>query len=372
MIRVFTYQPLPMRVVFAPGAVTRLAAELGTLGLRRVLVICSPEQQELGEKTAATLGDTAVGVVADARMHVPVEVVDRAGVRARELAADATVAVGGGSAIGLAKALALRLDLPIVAVPTTYAGSEMTPIWGLTSDGEKQTGRDPRVLPRSVVYDPELTVTLPPGLSLTSAMNAIAHAAEALYAPDLTPLVALQAEEGVRAFAAALPEIIADGTDLSARSEAQYAAWLCGACLAATTMSLHHKLCHVLGGTLDLPHAQTHTVVLPYVLRYNAAAAPEAMAALRRALAADDPADALWRLAGSLGAPRSLRELGMARADVARVVDLTLQAQYANPRPVTREGITRLLTAAWAGDAPGAAACPSPAPDLLATPSPTS
>src|SRR6185369_11260189 len=175
---------------------------------------------------------------------------------------------------------------PIIAVPTTYAGSEMTPVWGLTENGAKRTGRDRRVLPRSVLYDATLTVSLPPELSLTSGVNAIAHAAEALYAPDLTPLIALQAEEGVRALAAALPQVLADGTDLDARSEAQYGAWLCGSCLAACTMGLHHKLCHTLGGTLDLPHSATHTVVLPYVLAFNSAPA-----ALARALSSDDPVD---------------------------------------------------------------------------------
>ena len=210
----------------------------------------------------------------------------------------------------------------MIAVPTTYAGSEMTPVWGLTEAGEKRTGRDVRVLPRGVVYDPELTLTLPTALSVTSGMNAIAHAVEALYAPDATPIVSLMAEEGVRAMAAALPAIAADGRDLAARSEAQYGAWLCGAVLGQTTMALHHKLCHALGGTLDLPHAETHTVVLPHALAFNLPAAPEAAAALSRALGGvPDPARALWELAGRLGAPRSLRELGMTEADIPRIAD---------------------------------------------------
>ncbi|WP_336027252.1 maleylacetate reductase [Geodermatophilus sp. FMUSA9-8] len=353
MIAPFTYQALPMRVVFGPGVVARLPDEVAALGLTRVLVLCSPEQEDTGRAVAAALGDRAAGVLAEARMHVPVEVATRARELARELGADGCVAVGGGSAVGLGKAIALEHGLPVVAVPTTYAGSEMTPVWGLTEAGEKRTGRDVRVLPVSVVYDPELTLGLPPGMSATSGLNAVAHAVEGLYAPDATPIVSLMAEEGARALVAALPRVVADGADLDARAEAQYGAWLCGAVLAATTMSLHHKLCHTLGGTLDLPHAPTHAVVLPHALAFNQPAAPGAVAALSRALGgAPDPARALWELAGRLGAPRSLRELGMAEGDVDRIADLAVANPYANPRPVTRDGVAALLRAAWAGEPP--------------------
>jgi maleylacetate reductase len=353
MIRPFTYQALPMRVVFGAGSLAKLPDEVAALGLTRVLVLCSPEQESTGQQVAAALGPKAAGVLPEARMHVPVEVARRARELAAELGADGCVAVGGGSAIGLGKAIALEHGLPVIAVPTTYAGSEMTPVWGLTEGGEKRTGRDVRVLPRSVLYDPEMTLTLPAGMSVTSGINAIAHAVEGLYAPDATPVVSLMAEEGVRALATALPRLVADGADLGAREDAQYGAWLCGAVLAATTMSLHHKLCHTLGGTLDLPHAQTHTVVLPHALAYNQPAVPDAVAALSRALGrVDDPARALWDLAGRLGAPRSLAELGMQEEDIPRIADLAVANPYANPRPVTREGIESLLHAAWAGDPP--------------------
>jgi maleylacetate reductase len=355
VIRPFTYQALPMRVVFGPGSLASLPDEVEALGLTRVLVLCSPEQEDTGKQVAAALGERAAGLLPEARMHVPIEVATRARDLARELGADGCVAVGGGSAVGLGKAIALEHDLPVIAVPTTYAGSEMTPVWGLTEGGAKRTGRDVRVLPRSVVYDAELTLTLPAGLSATSGMNAIAHAVEGLYAPDATPIVSLMAEEGTRALAAALPRVVADGSDLNARGEAQYGAWLCGAVLAATTMSLHHKLCHTLGGTLDLPHAQTHTVVLPHALAYNQPASPDAVAALSRALAgADDPALALWELAGRLGAPRSLAELGMQHEDIPRIAELAVANPYANPRPVTRDGVESLLRAAWAGEPPDA------------------
>ena len=353
MSRAFQYQALPMRVRFGVGSIADLPAEVADLGLTRVLVLCSPNHQSTGQLVADALGDRAAAVLPEARMHVPVEVAHRARSLATELHADGCVAVGGGSAIGLGKAIALEHALPVVAVPTTYAGSEMTPIWGLTEAGTKRTGRDSRVLPASVIYDPALTVTLPSALSVTSGFNAIAHAVEGLYAPDTSPLLALMAEEGVRAMTTALPPIVDDGTDLDARSEAQYAAWLCGAVLGATTMSLHHKLCHALGGTLDLPHAQTHTVVLPHVLAYNAAAAPDAVAALARALGTTaDPARQLWDLAGKLGAPQSLRELGMDQNDIPRIADAAVASPYANPQPVTRDGVTRLLRAAWVGEPP--------------------
>jgi maleylacetate reductase len=353
VIAPFTYHALPMRVRFGPGVLALLPDEVAALGLTRVLVLCSPEQEDTGRRVAESLGERSAGVLAEARMHVPVEVATRARDLATRLGADGCVAVGGGSAVGLGKAIALEHGLPVIAVPTTYAGSEMTPVWGLTEGGVKRTGRDPRVLPRSVLYDPELTLTLPPELSVTSGMNAIAHAVEGLYAPDRSPIVSLMAEEGTRALAAALPRVVADGADVDARAGAQYGAWLCGAVLGATTMSLHHKLCHTLGGTLDLPHAQTHTVVLPHALAYNAAAAPEAVAALSRALGgAPDPAAALQELAGRLGAPRALRDLGMAEGDIGRIADLAVAQPYANPRPVTRSGIEALLRAAWAGEEP--------------------
>lgn len=349
----FTYESLPMRVLMGPGVLARLPEEIDRAGLKRVLVLCSPSQHKADEAVARLIGDRAVGVYPHARMHVPIESAAAARDRAAELGADGCVTVGGGSAIGLGKAIALEHGLKIIAVPTTYAGSEMTSIWGLTENGQKRTGKDSRVLPVSVLYDPELTLALPSVVSVTSGMNAIAHAAEALYAPDASPIISLLAEQGVRSLTAALPALVADGADLQARGEAQYGAWLCGICLGATTMSLHHKLCHTLGGTLGLPHAETHTVVLPHALAYNQPAAPEAVAALGRALGGvADPATALWELAGALGAPGSLRELGMEKDAIGRIVELALANPYANPRELTADGLTRLVSRAWAGEPP--------------------
>jgi maleylacetate reductase len=353
----FTHQALPQRIVFRPGAATTAPAdEAERLGLRRLLVVCGSRGRDTAQAVADSLGPACAGLHAGAKMHVPAEVAHLAVEVARAAGADGCVAVGGGSAIGLGKAIALRTGLPLIAVPTTYAGSETTPVWGLTEHGVKRTGRDPAVLPRTVVYDPELTLSLPVPLTVTSGINAVAHAVEALYAPDASPLIALMAEEGVRAMAQALPAVADAPESLQARGRALYGAWLCGSCLGATTMGLHHKLCHVLGGSFGLPHAETHTVVLPYALAHNAPAAPEAVAAVARALDTDDAPRALWNLARSLGAPRSLAELDLAEADLTRAAALTAGETYPNPRRVTTDGVLAVLRAAYTGGPPVPAA----------------
>lgn len=346
----FFYDALPMRVSFGAGYRSKLADEVNQLGLKRVLVLATEFQKDLAQEISDSLGELSVGVYAKAEMHVPDETAQDAQRFATETGADGCIAVGGGSTTGLGKAIALEYGTPIIALPTTYAGSEMTPVWGLTADGVKKTGKDPRVLPTSVIYDPELTLSLPVSMSVTSGFNAIAHAVEALYAPDGSPIISLMAEEGVRALITALPNIVNDPQNIGHRSDALYGAWLCGATLGATTMSLHHKLCHTLGGTFNLPHAETHTVVLPYALAYNAPAVPGAVDALRRATGATDPAAHLRELSLQLGAPASLRELGLTEGNVETAVDLATRNPYANPREITPESIRRLLTAALNGD----------------------
>ncbi len=350
----FVYEALPMRVVFGAGSSARLGAELEALGLERVLVLCTPEQRATADGVAAWLGSRCVGVYPGARMHVPVASVDDAVALARTLRADGCVAVGGGSATGLGKGVALRHGLTVVAVPTTYAGSEMTPIWGLTEGGVKRTGRDRAVLPRAVVYDPDLTASLPVPLSVSSGLNAMAHAVEGLWAPDRAPGLALRAGEGIRLLAGALPVSAASPRDPGARGAALRGAWLCGAVLGGTTMSLHHKICHVLGGTYDLPHAETHAVVLPHVLAFNATAAPYAVDSVAAALgvAAPTAATDLWELAGSLGAPTTLASLGLPPDAIADVVRRVLAVPYANPRPVEAPALTRMLQDALAGRPP--------------------
>lgn len=353
MIEPFVHAPLPVRVIFGAGAVARLPEEVERLGGRRALVLSTPGRAAArAQELALSLRDRSAGLFAGAVMHTPVDVTEQALALVRERGVDTLVAFGGGSTTGLAKALALRLDLPQIVLPTTYAGSEMTPILGETSGGMKTTRSDPRILPETVIYDVELSLALPPAVAAVSGMNAIAHAAEALYARDRSPVIALLAEEGVRALAQALPGIVAHPEDRDARAAALYGAWLCGTCLGSVGMALHHKLCHVLGGTFGLPHAETHTAVLPHAIAYNAPAAPEAMARLAAALGVADAALGLHELAARLGAGRGLRDLGLPQAGVAQAVAQTLANPYWNPRPLAAEALTGLLERAWRGDPP--------------------
>lgn len=349
----FVYNGQPSRVIFGKGSLAQLEAEIDRLGARRALVLCTPEQRAQAEQVAALLGDRAAAIFDKAVMHVPIETARTAREVARELGADCAVAIGGGSTTGLGKAIAMDSGLPILAIPTTYAGSEMTPVYGLTENGLKRTGKDPRVLPRTVIYDPSLTVSLPLEMSITSGMNAIAHAAEGLYAQDGNPVMSLMAEEGIRALAQGMKRIYQAPEDLDARGDCLYGAWLCGTVLGNVGMALHHKLCHTLGGSFNLPHAQTHTIVLPHAIAYNQGAAP-ALSRINRALDDHDcsPAAALFKLSSSLGAPTSLKALGLTEADLDRATDIALSNPYWNPRPIEAAGIRELLQDAYEGASP--------------------
>lgn len=349
----FVYNGLSARVIFGVGSLDQLGREIELLGATRALVLSTPQQRDQAEALAARLGSRAAGVFAEAVMHVPVETAREARDFAATVGADCAIAIGGGSTTGLGKAIALESGLPILAIPTTYAGSEMTPIYGLTEGGLKRTGRDMRVLPRTVIYDPALTTSLPSALSLTSGINAIAHAAEGLYAQDANPVVSLMAEEGIRALGQGLPQVMRNPQDLAARADCLYGAWLCGAVLGSVGMSLHHKLCHTLGGTFNLPHAETHTIVLPHVLAYNRDAAPAAMRRIARALQVDDAAQGVFDLAHEHGAPTALKEIGVSAGNLEVALDLALKNPYWNPRPVERAPLRALLEAAFEGRRPG-------------------
>jgi maleylacetate reductase len=341
-----------MRVVFGDGTLNALPAEVERLGCKRALVLCTPEQHDQAAMVAQILGGRAVGVFDRAAMHTPVTVTEAALEVVRERYADGVVSVGGGSTTGLGKAIALRTDLPQVAIPTTYAGSEMTPILGETRDGEKVTQRTHKVLPETTIYDVSLTLTLPPSISATSGMNAIAHAVEALYAAERNPIISLMAEAAIGALARALPTIVAEPQDRDARREALYGARLCGVALGSVGMALHHKLCHVLGGSFDLPHAPTHTVILPHAVAYNTSGAPEAMARVAHALGARDAATGLYDLARRLNAPVALSAIGMKEADLDRAVSLAAARPYPNPRPLEAAPLRRLLENAFFGRRP--------------------
>jgi alcohol dehydrogenase class IV len=285
-------------------------------------------------------------------MHTPRDVTQRALDAARSARADCVVAIGGGSSVGLSKAIALRTKLPQIVLPTTYAGSEVTPVIGETRDGQKHTQRTLEVLPEVVIYDVELTLSLPVALSIASGLNAIAHAIEALYAADANPVTSLMAEEGIAALRESLPRIVHSPQSVEARRLAQYGAWLCGICLGTVGMGLHHKICHVLGGTFDLQHAQTHAVLIPHVVAYNAHAAPQAMARIARALNARHAWTGLYELGVELGAPRSLEALGMPEAGIDRAVELIMQNTYSNPRAPDAHALGHMLRQAWNGVSP--------------------
>jgi len=355
----FVHAAQPVRVVFGSGTVSRVAEEVRRLGGTRALLLSGSARR--AEAVRGALGPLFAGGFDGAAMHTPVEVTEKALRVLTESGADCLVAVGGGSATGLSKALAARTDLPQVILPTTYAGSEVTPVLGETENGRKTTRSSPSILPETVVYDVDLTLGLPLGVSVTSAINAMAHAVEALYSPDANPVADAMALDAITRIARALPALADDPSDVDARTDLLCAAWLAGTCLASVGMSLHHKLCHTLGGSFDLPHAETHTVVLPHAMAYNAPAAPEVMARIADALGARDAASGVHDLIVRCGGPVSLRELGLGAQDVPRAADLATAKPYPNPRPLTREGIEGLLREAWRGGRPGGG---RPVPDL--------
>lgn len=354
----FVYTGHAQRVVFGAGSLSRLEVEVDMLKAHKVLILSTAAQREQAERVAGLLGARAAGIFDGAVMHVPVETARAAREMAASLNADCVVAIGGGSTIGLGKAIALESALPIVAIPTTYAGSEMTPIYGLTQDGLKRTGKDTRVMPRTVIYDSDLSSGLSAYFSIVSGINAIAHAAEGLYSKDANPIIHLIAKEGIAAFARSLPPIArlageSSHPDLTvARSDAMYGTWLCGTVLGSASMGLHHKLCHTLGGSFNLPHAEVHTVILPHALAYNAAAAPQAMAAIASALNARNAPQAIFDLALNNGAPVALRDIGMTARDLDRACEIAMQNQYPNPRPLESIAIRELLQNAYEGIRP--------------------
>ena len=314
------------------------------------MLISSEGRSEMAEKAIACAGGRVVESFDQAVPHVPQHVANSAREAAASSNADCIVALGGSSAIGVAKAVALETPITILAIPTTYAGSEMTPIWGLTREGRKETGRNPRVQPRVVMYDPDLTLGLPAKVTASSGMNALAHCIEALYASDANPLTSSAALEGLKLLSGALPRLAAQPADQEQRAAALSGAWLAGFSLGTVQMALHHKLCHTLGGTFDLRHGDTHAVLLPYTAAYNREFAAEAMKAAAAALGVNDAPAELLSIAKTIEAPQSLRDIGMKEEDIDVAADLAVERQYPNPRPVTRDDIRLLLQAAWQGD----------------------
>ncbi len=351
-MRQFEFRALPWNVVFGTGALQRLPQVLDGLGLKRALVVATPEQAEAAAQVAGLLGTRAAGVFPRAVMHVPVETVAEALQVARECGADSSVSIGGGSTTGLGKALRLRAGLPHVAIPTTYAGSEMTNVWGMTEGGEKRTGRDVKVVPVAVIYDPELTLSLPPRIAGPSGMNALAHAVCNVCSYTDNPLVYLMALEAVRVLMTGLPRVVSAPDDIDARAESLYGACLAGATFGSGGTNLHYRLCHTIGGTFNMPHAETHAILLPHTVAYNAAAVPGPMARLAEAMGGRDPVTALHELLHVVSPATSLAQIGLAQADLDRAAAMTVAAKFPNPAPIGEPAVRALLDDAWHGRAP--------------------
>lgn len=354
-MREFVHTGRAGRTVFGAGTLKRLPDEVRALGCSRAVVLSTPGRAAVAGRVRDLLGGLAAGSFDGAAMHTPVEVTQRALEVVRALGADCLISVGGGSSTGLAKALAARTGLPQIAVPTTYAGSEVTPVLGETAEGVKKTRSEPAIQPDTVLYDVELTLSLPVATSVTSGVNALAHAVEALYSPAADPLTDAAAAEAIGLLGRALPGIARDPGDRAARADALRGAWLAGVCLSSVPMGLHHKLCHTLGGSFGLPHAETHTVVLPHAMAYNAPAAPEAMRRVARALDVPDAPTGVYDLIAALGGPLSLSGLGLREQDLDRATRLATAAPYPNPREVTAPGMRALLSEALHGARPDAA-----------------
>ena len=350
-IEPFVFPGLRSRVIFGHGTVAQTGAEIERLGRKRALVLSTPNQKADAEALAGRLDALSGGVFAEAAMHTPVQVTEKALSAYEASAADCVVSLGGGSTTGLGKAIATRTGADQVVIPTTYAGSEMTDILGETAGGEKTTRRDPSILPETVIYDVDLTRSLPPSLTVTSGLNAMAHAAEALYAADRNPIVSLMAADAIRALCLALPAIARNPDDRDARASALYGAWLCGAALGGTSMALHHKLCHVLGGSFDTPHAETHAILLPHTIGFNSAKAADLLAPISQVLGGT-PGVVLFDFAASLEAPTKLKDFGLGEAELERAADIAVKNPYWNPRPFDRASLLALLRDAWEGRRP--------------------
>lgn len=346
----FVFPGISSRVIFGYGTLAQVGAEVERLGHKKALILSTPHQEPEAQALAASLGQMAAGVFAGAMMHTPTDVTAHAMTAYQVTGAECIVSLGGGSTIGLGKAIALRNGADQIVIPTTYAGSEMTDILGQTENGAKTTQRGPAIRPEVVVYDVDLTLTLPPAMTVTSALNAIAHGVEALYATDGSPVLDVTSLDAMRAFRDGLPRILINPQDRAARAQVLYGAWACSAALGYVSMALHHKLAHVLGGTFGMPHAETHAILLPHTAAFNAVAVPEKLAGVAEVFGSVGPG--LWAFAKGLGAPLALRDLGLSLADLDRAAAIALASPYVNPRRFVQADIRALLQAAWEGVSP--------------------
>jgi maleylacetate reductase len=350
MIDRFTYSSPPTRMLFGGGTVGEIRAEAFRAGMSRLLILCSKGRRELADFVAALLGDMNVGICDAAVPNMPQEAFDRVCEQLQSSKAESFVALGGGSSIGLAKAVAASTRFPFIGVITTLSGSEMSSKWALGRGLGRKAGNDQRALPTIAIYDPDLIQGLPPRVMAASGMNALAHAVESLYGEDTNPVVQTLAEDSIARLAAHLPQAAADAGNAGARSEALYAAWLAANFRSATC--IHHVIAQQVRQLFDLDHAQTHAVVLPYALAFNAPAIPAAMEALRRALKTDDPPGAIYELNKIMGLPTSLAAVGMPAERLADAVDVVMKVKGYNPRPYASANVIAILERALAGEPP--------------------
>lgn len=345
------YQPIPARIFFGAGCIEGLAGETERLKLTRSVVVCSSSRAGVAEGLVSHFGPGRTFICAAALPNFPESAFDEVMQAIEESAADGLIAIGGGTPIGLGKAVAAATRLPFIAVPTTYSGSELASNWYVGSGDGKRRGKDVHALPTSIFYDPKLTIGLSSPTSAASGMNAMAHAVESLYGPDINPVVGVMAAEAIRLLGIALPGCADHPDDLDARTDALRGAWFAAGYRAGTGLS--HTMAQRIRDAFDLDHARTHAVTLPYAVAFNAEAAPAAIDTIADALGVSDAAQGLYALNRRLGLPTGYRDLGMPRDGIDRAIDLLAATRIVNPRPAPRDQIRKVIEMAWRGDAPG-------------------
>lgn len=348
----FNYSPVPSKVVFGENAALKLKDEISALGGARVMIACSKGMRGRIEHVIEALGDMCVALYDGAEPHCPEAVAMAAIDLFKEKKCDIIVAVGGGSTIGIGKAIALRTDAPLIVVPTTPCGSESTPIYGMLIGNTKKTGRDAKVIARTSIYDPALTTSMSAHHTATIGMNSLAHCVEALYGQSASPISDLYAAEGIKALTKGLRGSLADGNDLAARSQVLYGGMLSGYCVTLAGIAIHHKLCHVLGGHHGIPHGESNSVILPYAVAYNETAAPKAMEKIMAAMGTDSASGGIYDFATEMKVPKSLKELGMKESDLDIAAEETVRTTPYSPKPAQVKSVREMLQQAYEGIKP--------------------
>ncbi|MGA8951145.1 MAG: maleylacetate reductase [Xanthobacteraceae bacterium] len=350
MLSRFTYHSDPIRIVFGAGAIGSLAAEADFHKMSRLVVLCSKSRRDFARRVTMGIADRCTGVSDASEPNMPRAAFERFLADLKQHNADGFVAVGGGSPIGLAKAAAATTKLPYIAIVTTYSGSEMAARWRIGVAEGRITGEGAAALPATAIYDPELTLDLPPRVSAASGMNAIAHAVESLYGIDTNPVVQTMAEEAIRLLGSNLPRIVDNPRDLAARSDVLYGAWL--AANFRAEVGLEHAIAQRVRQWFDLDHAHTHAIATPYAIGFNAKAAPEAMRRITRALSVGDAARGLYDLNVRLGLPTGLKGLGMREQDIEKAVEVVAAVKIDHPKPVSKADLLNIIGQAYAGEPP--------------------